>query len=129
MNELQKYTCIVCPKSCDITLSEENGELCVSGNGCPRGKKYVIQEHTHPMRTITTTVKVIGSHQRRVGVYGSCEVPKEKLMESLKYLYGISIKAPVKAGDVIVSDILGTGCDIMASMDVPGIEETIKKEV
>ena len=124
MKEIRKFTCIICPKSCDITLFEEDGELRVEGNGCPRGEKYVLQEHTHPMRSVTTTVNVTGSPQARVGVCGSCEVPREKLMDCLQYLYGISVPAPLRAGDVIVRDILGTGCDIVAAMDVPGAEDT-----
>ena len=121
MSDLCKYTCIICPKGCDITLSEEGAETVVTGNGCIRGKNYVIQEHTHPMRTITTTVKVNGSAYSRVGVYGSCQVRKEVLFDCLQALYAVSVQAPVKAGDVILSNILGTGCDVMASTDIPSI--------
>jgi len=33
-------------------------------------------------------------------------------------LQGVTVQAPVKAGDVIVPDILGLGVDIVASRDM-----------
>ncbi len=32
------FTCIVCPKSCRVTLRESGADLSVTGNGCARGR-------------------------------------------------------------------------------------------
>ena len=45
-----KYTCIVCPRSCDLVVFEQDGEWKVKGNSCPRGAEYGLNEHTHPKR-------------------------------------------------------------------------------
>ena len=52
-----ELTCIVCPMGCRMTVElSDGGEiLSVTGNTCPRGKQYAIDECTHPVRTVTTT--------------------------------------------------------------------------
>ena len=39
MNEVH-YTCIICPKSCSITLKEQDGVFTIEGNECKRGAEY-----------------------------------------------------------------------------------------
>ena len=54
----KQFVCISCPMGCPLRVWEENGEVKVEGNTCPRGKAYGIQEFTAPMRTVrcgTTT--------------------------------------------------------------------------
>lgn len=113
-----EYTCIVCPVSCRITVAEENGQLTVTGNTCKRGEAFAKNEHTNPMRMLTSTVKLESAALHRLPVISSGEVPKDKLRECLQKVYAITAKAPVRCGDVIVPDICGTGVDILASRSV-----------
>ena len=54
----RELTCIVCPIGCQLSVTLENGVVTeVTGNTCPRGKQYAIDECTHPVRTITTTAR------------------------------------------------------------------------
>lgn len=114
-----EYTCVVCPVSCRVTVTETPQGLTVSGNQCKRGEKHAIAEHTEPMRMLTTTVVVRGGRLPRLPVISRQEVPKAKLRECLAELYKTKIEAPVCCGDVLVRDICGTGVDILAarSMD------------
>lgn len=45
-------------------------------------------------------------------------LPKGKIADCVAVLQGVTVQAPVKAGDVIVPDILGLGVDIVASRDM-----------
>ncbi len=46
----------------------------------------------------------------------------------MKEIAKITVEAPVKLGDVIISDILGTGADIIATRDLlAGKSVTYKK--
>ena len=74
-----KYTCIVCPRSCDLIVFEQNGDWKVKGNSCPRGAEYGLNEHTHPKRMITTTVKMAHAkdNHRLLPVISSDFVPKD----------------------------------------------------
>lgn len=113
----KEYTCIVCPRSCDLVLEEKDGNITVTGNGCNRGEEYARNEYLHPRRMLTTTVKLTGSELRCLPVISSDSVPKEKLADCLEYLYGLEIEAPVKLHDVIAANILDTGVDILAARD------------
>ena len=39
----KQFVCISCPMGCPLRVWEENGEVKVEGNTCPRGKAYGIQ--------------------------------------------------------------------------------------
>lgn len=112
-----KYTCIVCPRSCDLVVEEKDGTCTVSGNSCKRGEEYGLNEHLHPKRMITTTVMLEGGNIRSLPVVSSGPVPKEKLPDCLDWLYTIKVEAPVHLHDVIVENILGTGVNVLAARD------------
>ena len=117
------YTCITCPQSCDLVVSEDGaGGLAVTGNKCKRGIDYAVNEHRSPKRMLTTTMPVVNATQRRLPVISSGPVPREKLGDCLGALYRICVHGPVKMGDVIVSDLLGTGVDILAARNLDALE-------
>ena len=115
------YTCIICPRSCRISVSGRPGALEVSGHSCKRGHDYALAEHTHPVRTLTTTVAVEGSPLRRLAVQGSSPVPRELLRDCLKQVNAVRVAAPLRMGDVILADVCGTGVDVVAARDVPAL--------
>jgi CxxC motif-containing protein len=105
--------------SCDLAVrADEPGEIAVSGNGCDRGRVYAEDEYLAPKRVITTTIKIETAGIALLPVIGTAPVPKGVLGDCLKHLYGIKAAPPVKMGDVIVRDILGTGVDIIAARSV-----------
>ncbi|MBQ8440496.1 MAG: DUF1667 domain-containing protein, partial [Clostridia bacterium] len=58
MATVRELTCIVCPKGCPMKVTLEGKEILnIEGFTCPRGKQYAIDECTHPMRTLTSTVR------------------------------------------------------------------------
>lgn len=113
---IKKFTCISCPIGCSLTVDVDN--LLVTGNKCNRGKIYGINEVTNPVRTITTTVKVEGGTHKVLPVKTKTPIPKGLNMECMKVLNAITVKAPVKIGDIIVKNILGTGVDIVATREM-----------
>ena len=114
----RNMTCIVCPMGCQLTVELENGEVkSVSGNTCPRGKQYAIDECTHPMRTITSTART--ENGEVIPVKTDRTVPKELMFECMKEINKAVVKLPAKIGDVAVENILGTGANVVvtANMD------------
>ena len=110
-----EYICIVCPSSCHLSVTEENGEVKVKGNECRRGEEHGIQEYREPLRMLTTTVVVRGAPLPRLPVISSMEIPKAKLAGALSLLYKMEVTAPVRCGDIIVKNICDTGADVIAS--------------
>ncbi len=113
--------CVSCPLGCPIEVEVENGEiLSVTGNTCKRGDKYARDELTNPVRSLTTTVSLVGGKLPVVPVKSSKPVPKDKMFDCMKLINKTAIKAPVKIGDVVISDILGTGVDIVVTNNDSG---------
>ena len=114
----RNMTCIVCPMGCQLTVELENGEVkSVSGNTCPRGKQYAIDECIHPMRTITSTART--ENGEVIPVKTDRTVPKEMMFDCMKEINRAVVKLPAKIGDVVVENILGTGANVVvtANMD------------
>ncbi len=111
-----KLTCIRCPNGCELTVTKnERGEVQVAGNLCPKGMQYGIQEMTAPKRILTSTVRLSGASFEALPVKSAEEIPKEKLREVIESLRGLTVRAPVQVGDVILSDAADTGVDIVAT--------------
>ena len=85
----------------------------ISGATCKRGEAYAQAELTDPRRTLTTTMRVMGAGL--VPVKSSVALPKALLEPSMDVINAVQAKAPVKPGDVLIADILGTGVDIVAT--------------
>lgn len=102
----REMTCIICPVGCSLVV-EYDGNLVhsVTGNTCPRGKAYAETECTHPMRTVTSTVRTEGGG--RVAVKTDRPIPKEKIMACMKIINAYTAKLPVQMGDVLISDVFG----------------------
>lgn len=110
-------TCIACPRGCQITVTlDDNGNITdVTGYTCKRGDDYARAEVSHPVRSLTTTAKVTGGTSYVVSVKTSQAIPKELQFEAMKEINKASIKAPVKIGDVVIKNLLGTGADVVAT--------------
>jgi CxxC motif-containing protein len=119
MEEQVKVICITCPKGCTLNVTR-NGDaiLKVEGSGCKRGTEYVEAETHDPRRMVATTVRVQGSMHPLLPVYTAKPFPKPRIKELLSEIRGIQLKAPIKMGDVVLKDALGTGVDVIASRDM-----------
>ncbi len=104
--------CIICPDGCRLEVDEN---LHVEGNRCSRGVAYAKKEATNPERHLTTTVAIESVLFPRLSVKSSGALPKAKLRQAVAVLDGVVVKPPIKVGDVIVRDILGTGVDFVAT--------------
>ena len=112
----RNITCILCPRGCTMTVTGEPGNLQVSGNTCPKGLEYAINECTNPVRTVTSTIRVSDRKDTMVSVKTASPVPKEKMMEVMAALRSITVSAPVKIGDVVLTGVFGT--DIIVTKEI-----------
>ncbi|WP_288822932.1 DUF1667 domain-containing protein [uncultured Megasphaera sp.] len=120
--ETKQMNCIMCPMGCLLTVTLTDGAVTdVKGNTCPRGEIYAHQELTNPQRMLTSTVSVQGGVLALLPVVSKTTLPKGKILECANELRNIFVEAPIKTGDVIVSNILGLGVDIIASRDMEKI--------
>ncbi len=115
--------CILCARGCPARVREEGGEVRVRGELCRNGRAYVRQEFRDPRRVLTTTVRLEGAQGGRLPVRTRGPIPKGRLMECMRAIGGLRVRPPVRVGDVLVADLLGTGQDLIASGELAGREE------
>ena len=110
--------CINCPLGCSLAVERDlEGNFKVSGNTCPRGEKYAVNELTHPVRTLTTTVAVGNREGVYLPVKTAKPISKGKLFEAMALVNSTKAVAPIKIGDVIIENMLGEA-DLVAASDV-----------
>ena len=107
-------TCIVCPRGCRLTVELDGGKVVsVSGNACKRGVTYAENECTHPVRTVTSTVKC--EDGGIVAVKTETTVPKERVFDVMTEINRTRAENNVKIGDVIIDDVCGLGVRVVAT--------------
>ncbi len=106
--------CIICPRGCRLSVDENNGNA-VSGNLCSRGAVYALSEVTDSKRTITTTVVIDGCECKRCPVKTDKPISKSLMFEAMNEINKVRISAPVKTGDVVLSNVCGTGVNIIST--------------
>lgn len=127
-NEIKReklpLTCIICPMGCSMEVEVENDAvghkkvLSVKDNGCKRGEQYAAKELQNPTRTLTSTIKVNDGVLPVVPVKTAGEVPKNMLLQCMEVVRRASCRAPVKRGDILLYDLLGTGINVISCADV-----------
>lgn len=100
----KRLTCIICPRGCQLTV-DICGEISVSGNFCPRGVTYAVNECTNPQRTVTSTVRTEDGGV--VAVKTDKVIPRDKMMECMKIINSVVAPLPIRIGDVVVDGVFG----------------------
>lgn len=115
--EKRNIICTCCPMGCHMEVTLEDGAVTeVKGNTCKRGAAYARDEVTNPKRTLTSTVKT--DLDEMLSVKTAESIPFALLTEAMAVLANITVKTPVKIGDVVCKDICGTGVDVLATKNL-----------
>lgn len=114
---MTELICITCPKGCHLKVDEAN-DYAVTGNSCPKGAEYGRKELVNPTRVITTTVAIEGGTYRRVPVKTSGDIPKGMIFDIMEEINKIVVQSPVKVGDVIIENVLGTGVNVVSAKNM-----------
>ena len=112
----RNLVCIICPRGCSLSADITENGVTVTGNACPKGEEYAVNECTNPVRTVTATVRVSNRYYTMASVKPAMPVPKDKMMDVMKALRSTQIEAPVVIGDVVLKEICGS--DIIATKAV-----------
>ena len=120
MPAIYEIICIECPLACRVSLSvDEAGKISESvGYQCRVGKRYSEKEYKSPKRILTTVVKTSDSVRHVLPVRTDKPVPKGMLKQCVQSLADIRVKPPLKVGEIIVSNVLNTGADVICSDDL-----------
>lgn len=111
---MHNLICIVCPRGCHLKVEDNN----VSGNFCKRGELYAIKELSNPERMLTSTVEIVSDDIKRLSVVTSKPIPKDKMFDVMNEISHVKVKAPIAVGEIVISNVLGLGVDIVSSRNV-----------
>lgn len=112
----RELTCILCPRGCQLTVTGEKADLKVTGNSCKNGIHYGISECLNPVRTVTSVLRISNRCDTMVSVKTSVPVRKQDMLYVMSILKNTEITAPVKSGDVLISNVCGA--DILATKTI-----------
>jgi CxxC motif-containing protein len=108
--------CVLCPVSCVAHVKvDKAGIISITNLECHRGERYVTQELRAPLRDVFTTIPITGATISRLPVRTSHPVPKHEVMNCMRALAKLQIKAPVLIGTVVVHNLLNLGIDVIAT--------------
>jgi len=117
-------TCVICPVGCRISVKKSGRGYSITGNKCPRGKEYALNELVMPKRILTTSVKVLSGKLPLVSVKTTGPIDRAIILEKMSLIRRIAVEAPVEIGDVLIDDIDGEGTLLVATRPV-GRSETL----
>ena len=112
-------TCIECPVGCTLELDIENNRVVkVSGNKCPKGHDYAIEEIECPKRVLTSTVLTLNLPLKLLPVRTDKPIPKAKLMDAMREIKRVRVKKAVRAGDIIVKNFMTLNANLVATRSI-----------
>ena len=112
----KKIICIGCPMGCEINVKTQDGKITdISGYTCRKGEEYARTEAVDPRRTLTTTMRLSGGKDMLIPVKSDKPIKKDMMFACMKVINAAEAKAPVKIGDVLITNILDSGIDIVAT--------------
>ena len=123
--ETLRFNCTTCPSECLLTVEvkrDADGAVAevhsVIGNSCPRGDTFARQELTCPMRVLTTTIAISGGDETLLPVRTAEAIPLALHAQAMDLIRGLVVNAPIRMGDVVLENLLGTSINLIASMNI-----------
>ena len=112
----REITCIVCPRGCRMTADIQGENITVTGHTCPRGEKHAVAEILHPVRSLTSIVRVSNRVDTMVSVKSENPIPKGEMFTIMEKIHATTVEAPIAIGDVIIEYVCGI--QIIATKEV-----------
>ena len=114
----KELVCIVCPRSCRMTITSDGDERVVTGNTCKRGKEFAVSEMTDPRRTVCTTVRAAFPSVPVLPVRVSGPSPKNRIIDLMHEVNRITVSKRLGREEVVVPNILNLGVDLIATSNI-----------
>ena len=114
----KELVCIVCPRSCRMTITSDGDEPVVTGNTCKRGKEFAVSEMTDPRRTDSTTLRTAFRSVRVLPVRVWGRTPKNRIFDLMHEVNRITVSKRLGREEVVVPNILNLGVDLIATSNI-----------
>lgn len=115
---VDRLTCLLCPIGCDLEVRREGAAVEVRGHQCDKGVGFAEEEVLRPKRNLATSVPARDSESRMISVRLSDRVLRAAIFPILAEIAKLRPALPVRRGQVLIVDVLGTGVDVIATRTV-----------
>jgi CxxC motif-containing protein len=116
---IDRLTCVLCPIGCMLeVVKNAAGDLQVDGNQCDKGAPFALEEVLRPKRNLAASVPVEGTAARMVSVRLTAPVPRDLVFPILAEIAKLRPRAPIRRGQVLIADVLGTSVDVIATRTI-----------
>ncbi len=104
---------------CQVTAHMNEGTVeKVEGNACARGATYAASECSNPTRMLTTTIQLEGGMLPVAPIRSAQLIPMDMLLACMDVINRTVCTAPIRMGDVVIQNILGSGVDMIATRTI-----------
>jgi len=115
----REFVCIICPNGCRIKVDYEGTNIKnIKGDECPKGKDYVKNEITNPLRVFTGSVLVENGDFSLVSVKTLSPIPKKYLKKVGEITRRIKVEAPIEIGQAVAKNLLGEKINLIATRKI-----------
>jgi len=115
----REFICIICPNGCLIKVEYVGTNIKdIKGDECPKGKDYVKNEITNPLRVFTGSVLAKSGDFSLASVKTDVPIPKKYLKKIGEITRRIEVEAPVEIGQVVASNLLNDNIDLIATRKI-----------
>ena len=114
---MKEITCQECPNRCKLLVEEENGEIVVKGNRCPRGARFGKAEFAGDRRVVHGKVRTAFAGVPSVPVCTSGGIPQGLVYKATLRMKRLQITQPMEKGQVVEANFLGAGVDLLLDTD------------
>ena len=111
---MKKMICIICPNGCELEVDDAER---VTGNLCPRGLQFALQELKDPRRSVSTTCRTVFPDMHVVPVRTEQEIPKHLMKDAVRAISEIVIDRHMRIGETVAENILNTGVNVILCTD------------
>jgi len=115
----REFVCIICPNGCRIKVEYEGTNIKnVKGDECPKGKDYVKNEITNPLRIFTGSILIENGTFSLVSVKTCVPIPNKYLKKMGEITLRIKVEAPIEIGQVVAFNLLNENIDLIATRKI-----------
>ncbi len=115
----KELICVGCPLGCHVILlvNDKGATERITGNECKEGKEYIVAEYLAPVRIFTATINAEGG-RHLLPVRTDKPVHRSLMKEFMQALATMNLSPPMKRGEVIIYNFLGSGANLVATADL-----------
>ena len=115
----KEFVCIICPNGCLIKVEYEGTNIKnIKGDECPKGKDYVKNEITNPLRVFTGSILVENGDFSLISVKTHVPIPKKYIKKIGEITRRIKVDAPIEIGQVVAFNLLNENIDLIATRKI-----------